>query len=185
MAVKKEQVTTREGEELWETTAPGRVWYTVVTGNGKEVLRSAGPGAGSKVRIRTEDRERMMDIRDDTPFANGMLRRLDVERTSKLGTPVDPEDPPVDGGPQAMTDDELIEIFNSRFGKAFHGAVDAMNETNVRRMKTLIDTGQVDAKASQASYLHDVIVEKYRGGGTTPTTEDLLASAGTDRVISG
>ncbi len=150
--------TARDGEEIWETTTEGRVWVAMVDDRGRDVVKSVGGKVGDKIRIKTTDRQIMQDNVDDSPFTNGLLKRVDAAAT------------PEDNSPQAMTTEELMVGFTKN-GKAFHAWVDGLNEMNVRRMRGMAE--EVDATASQISHLDAVIKTKYRIEGDTETYRTL------------
>lgn len=189
---KTKTVTAREGEEVWETTTDATIWLTTTFHRGnvqQEKATQFGGAKGSRVRIKTMDRLTAQEMSEDSAFDNGLLRRLDVPRTSSLTSPPAPDsDEPnapearaEDGGPQALTDEELTEIFGTNLN-TFKARVNRMNELNVRRMKALItpnESGEraVDPRATEIAYLDAIIEEKYKAGGDTPTNAELRLSA--------
>jgi hypothetical protein len=155
--------TARPGEEIWETLVPGRIWVTTTDDRGKTKDTSVGPQVGSRLRIKSLDREVAQDsILDDAsdPFTNGFLKRVDADQNLDELT----------ASEQALTTEELVELF-SKTGNAFQAGVRRLNELNVRRLREMAEA--LDAKASQISFLDSHIEENYRGGGDTPTYREL------------
>lgn len=153
----------REGEEIWETTTPGTVWFTSTDDRGKEKSVSVGGAVGQRMRIKSLDREICQDrILEDAsdPFTNGLLKRIDKDQNEEEQTTTD----------QAYTTEELMAVFSST-GNAFQAKVRKLNELNVRRLREVADA--MDAKASQIAFLDEHIETTYRGGGDTPTYREL------------
>ena len=156
-------VKAREGEEVWETTVAGRIWVKVTDDRGRTKDVSVGPKAGSRLRIKTDDREVIQDaILEDKsdPFTNGLLKRVDADQNENPDT----------ASEQAFTTEELAGFFE-KTGNAFQAAVKKLNETNVRRLREMAEA--LDAKASQISFLDEHIEAHYRVGGDTPTYREL------------
>lgn len=153
----------REGEEIWETTTPGRVWVTTTDDRGKEKSVGVGGKPGQRLRIKSLDREVCQDaILEDAsdPFTNGLLKRIDADQNSDERTV----------STQALSTEELMAIFE-KTGNSFQAAVKKLNELNVRRLREAAE--HLDAKASQLSFLDEYIEEHYKGGGDTPTYREL------------
>ncbi len=154
----------REGEEIWETTTSGIVYYTTTDSRGHERVRSAGGQTGTRFRITTVDRELNQDaiVNDaDDPFHNGWLRRADVDQNLDERTATD----------QALTTEELMAVF-AKSGNAFQSAVRKLNERNVRRLREMVEL--VDASQSQQSFLSSHIEENYRQQGSMPSYDELV-----------
>lgn len=156
----------REGEEIWETTTPGRVWVTTTDDRGREKQISVGPGVGQRLRLKSTDREVAQDsVLDDAsdPFTNGLLKRVDADQQLDASTKSD----------QALDTDQLLALFAKK-GNAFQAAVAKLNELNVRRLSEMAEAA--DASASQIAHLKEVIVENYRQEGDTPTYREIKAT---------
>lgn len=157
------QPKAREGEEIWETTIPGRIWVITTDDRGKEKPISVGPKVGARLRIKSLDREVAQDsiLTDDgDPFTNGMLKRVDADQN----------DNPQTASTQALTTEELSAVY-TKSGAAFQAAVRKLNELNVRRLREMAEV--LDAKASQISFLDSHIEEHYKRGSDTPTYREL------------
>lgn len=153
----------RDGEEIWETTTPGRVWVMTTDDRGKDKPISVGPKTGSRLRIKSTDREIVQDsiLNDGSdPFTNGLLKRVDADQN---------EDP-MTASDQALSTEELTAIFEST-GNAFQSKVKKLNELNARRLREVAEA--VDAKASQIAFLDEHIEANFKQQGDTPTWREL------------
>lgn len=152
---------TRPGEEVWETTTNGYVWVRKTDERGRTKLEKVGGKAGSRLRIKTLDREiAMEEAGESNPFVSGLLKRIDADQSEDPDTATE----------HALSTEELMVGF-AKSGNAFRAFVDKLNEFNVRRMDSMAEG--VDASASQISYLKEVIATKYRKGGDTPTYREM------------
>ncbi len=161
---KDKPVYARPGEEVWETTTDGTVWYTTTDERGRVIERSVGDKAGTRLRIKTTDRLVNMDAVGygrKGIFENGLLVRVDAGAE------------PDEVSPDAMSRADLLIGF-SKSGNAFRAFVDKLTELNVRRMREMAE--EVDASASQMAYLRQVITEKFVVQGDTPTYRELKAN---------
>lgn len=158
-----QQLLTRPGEEVWETTIPGRIWLEATNDRGKPVPLSVGGRPGARLRISTEDRiiaqERIID-REFDPFVNGMLTRIDADQQQDEKTK----------SADALSTEDLLKIF-SYSSRRFQTAVDQLGQVSVRRMLEMAET--VDATASQTSYLKKAIDERWPIGGDTATYREI------------
>lgn len=153
----------RPGEEIWETTTPGRVWVITTDDRGREKAVSVGGAVGQRLRVKSLDREVAQDaILEDSsdPFTNGLLRRIDADQNADEQTRSD----------QALSTEQLMDLYG-KTGMAFQSAVRKLNELNVRRLREMADT--LDAKASQISFMDEYIQATFKGGGDTPTYREL------------
>lgn len=142
----------REGEEIWETTTEGTVWVVTTDDRGREREVSVGGKVGARLRISAVDREINQDraLHGDA-FTSGLLRRVDDATQNP---------------PDALNDQELMVGF-TKSGRAFQAFVDKLNELNVRRMRGM--ALDVDATVAQVRHLDEVIRDKYRKDGDTPS----------------
>lgn len=156
-------VRARAGEEVWETTTSGRVWVEVTNERGQPRAVSAGGRTGARLRITVEDRELVQERiinREQDPFVNGMLVRVDADQQADPRTK----------SPDALNTEQLMKVF-SKTGKTFNSMVDSFSEVTVRRMLEMAE--DVDATNSQISYLRQVIDDRYHIGGDTPTYREM------------
>lgn len=154
----------RDGEEIWETTTPGKVWVLLTDDRGKEKSVRVGGAVGQRLRIKSLDREINQDaILEDTsdPFTNGLLRRVDADQNADPQTKSD----------QVLTTEDLMEFFKST-GNAFQAKVKKLNELNFRRLREMAEAA--DASASQISFLADHSAN-FRQEGDTATYRELTA----------
>jgi hypothetical protein len=157
-------VYTRPGEEVWETTTDGTVWYTITDERRVVHERSAGGKAGTRLRIKTTDRMVNMDAVGygrKGVFENGLLVRIDS------GVQDEPN------SPDALSRDDLLVGF-AKNGNAFRSFVDKLSELNVRRMKDMAE--EIDATASQIAYLKQTVTEKFVIQGDTPTYREIKST---------
>jgi hypothetical protein len=152
-ATTRDDVKARPGEEVWETTTEATSWFRVTDDRGRERSMSVGGKVGARLRITTVDREINQDLAmyGHDAFTSGLLRRVDDTTANS---------------PNTMTDQELTLGF-SKAGRAFQAFVDKLTELNVRRMRGM--STDVDATVAQVSYLDQVIKEKFRIEGDTPS----------------
>ncbi len=158
----KSAVPTRQGEEVWELTVPGRVHVIVTNVHGRPQDATA-VGKGSRLRLSTLDRqltEENIRREEHNPFRNGML--------IQVAGPVEAAD-----GSNALTDEQMIELFNLKQGE-FTKVLKDLSELNVRRLKVM--SVPADASASQIKAIDDLIAEKWPIGGTTPTYEEMMGT---------
>lgn len=154
---------TREGEELWETTTDGLLYYLVTDTRGREKEKSVGGKAGTRLKISTVDREMNQDaIQDERsdPWHNGFLRRVDADQNLDERTATD----------QALSTEELMAVF-AKSGNAFQAAVRKLNERNVRRLREMVEL--VDASQSQQAFIEAHITENYKVQGSMPSYDEL------------
>jgi hypothetical protein len=150
----------RAGEEIWELMVPGRVHVEVTNHRGRPQNLTV-IGRNSRLRISTTDREIAQErIRtpENDPFRNGMLRRVDSKASD------------AERDANELSDDDLTHVFNLS-GVEFEEMVMSFSETNVRRMRAMAE--DVDASASQISFLKTYINEKWPIGGTVPSYEEM------------
>lgn len=163
-----QKMLTRPGEEVWELTVSGTVWVEVTNDRGKPTPLRVGGKPGARLRISTEDRvivqERVVDPEAD-PFTNGMLVRIDADQQADSKT----------ASVDALTTEDLMKIF-SKSGRAFQSAVDKLGQLSVRRMTEMAE--DVDATASQISYLKEQLETRWPLGGDTPTYRELTGVTG-------
>lgn len=164
----QDRPNVREGEEMWETTTNGRVWVVVSDHRGVEKEVSVGGKAGSRLRIKTLDREILMDrlpYGKETAFTNGLLKRIDQDQNLDERTATD----------QAFRTDELVALF-AKSGNAFQAAVKKLNAINVGRMIDMAEA--VDASASQISFLQQWYDENFKPkDGPTTTHKEMMGEA--------
>lgn len=154
--------------EIWEMTIPGTVSMVVIAYGGKE-RRIEVSGKGTRLRIAPADREYVEEqvrLAQNNPFRNGML--IPANDTARGGAPADDQ----------LSDEDLQSMF-ALTGDDFEGAVKALSEVNVRRLKDMIDA--VDASKSQMEFLTDYIAEAYPIGGDTAVNAELRAARTGDR----
>lgn len=154
----------REGEEIWETTTPGKVWVLTTDDRGKEKSVRVGGAVGQRLRIKSLDREINQDaILEDgsDPFTNGLLRRIDADQQQDPQTATE----------HVVTTEQLLEIFKSS-GNAFQAKVKKLNELNFRRLREMAEAA--DATASQIAFLAEHAAN-FRKEGDTPTYRELKA----------
>lgn len=164
------KLLTREGEEIWELTVPGAVWVEVTNDRGKAVPLCVGGRPGARLRISTEDRiitQEQIVERELDPFVNGMLCRIDADQQDDEKT----------ASVDALTTEDLMKVF-SKSGRAFQAAVDKLNQTSVRRMNEMAE--DVDATASQITYLKDSIATRWPIGGDTKVYREIKGLPGAD-----
>lgn len=157
-------VRTKEGEEAWETTTGATIYLGITNPRGHSKVKKFGGKPGSRVRISTTDREINQDAitnEDSDPFSNGLLKRLDKDQNEDESTATD----------QALDTEELMALFG-KSGNAFQSAVRALNERNVRRLRAIAE--DVDASASQISFLDEHITEHYRIEGSRESYDELV-----------
>lgn len=155
----------RDGEEIWETTTPGKVWVTVTDDRGKEKSVRVGGAPGQRLRIKSLDREVNQDaiLGDDSdPFTNGLLKRVDADQ----------QQDPMTASDQVLDTEQLMELFK-KSGNAFQAAVKKLNELNFRRLHEMAEAA--DASASQIAFLREHLTATFRLEGDTPTWRELNA----------
>lgn len=155
----------REGEEIWETTTPGKVWILVTDDRGKEKSIKVGGASGQRLRVKSLDREINQDaiLGDESdPFTNGLLRRIDADQQLDPATQSD----------QVLDTEQLMEIF-ALTGAEFNDAVSKLNELNTRRLAEMAEA--VDATASQIAFLRETVATNFRQEGDTATWRELNA----------
>jgi hypothetical protein len=149
----------REGEEIWETTTETTSWFRATDDRGRERSVSVGGKVGARLRISTIDREINQDLamHGGDPFSNGLLRRVDDTSANNADT---------------LTNQQLMVGF-SKNGRAFQAFVEKLTELNVRRMRTLAN--EIDATVAQVAHLDQVIKDKFRIEGDTPSYREYKA----------
>lgn len=153
-------IPSREGEEVWESTVPGRV-HVAVTNHLGRVADVTAAGTGSRIRISTLDRqlaeEQCRDL-EVNPFRNGMLFKI--------------AGPDQEGDTSNVLNDEaMIEVFNLK-PQEFEKILGDLSELNVRRLKAM--SVPADAAASQIRTLDELIELKWKVGNSTPTYDDMM-----------
>jgi hypothetical protein len=129
---------------------------------------TVGGREGARLRIAALDREitqeQIVD-RDNDPFVNGMLRRVDGDQQAVKETQTI----------QALTTEDLVTVF-AKEGAGFQRHVDALSELNVRRMLSIAK--DVDATLSQQQYLKESIERRWPiTSGDTETYRELKAAS--------
>lgn len=155
----------RDGEEIWETTTPGKVWVLVTDDRGKEKSVRVGGAPGQRLRIKSLDREINQDaiLGDESdPFTNGLLKRIDADQQQDPQTASD----------QVIDTEALMDFFKSS-GAAFQNKVRKLNELNFRRLYEMAEAA--DASASQIAFLREHLAATFRLEGDTPTWRELNA----------
>lgn len=155
----------REGEELWETTTDGAIWYVITDQRGREKHKRVGGKAGTRIRITTADRELNQDNiidPDKDPWHNGFLKRVDKDQSEDEATATD----------QALSTEELMALF-AKNGNAFQSAVRGLNERNCRRMLAIAE--DVDASVAQVNFLQEHVTSTYRVQGSMPSHDQMVS----------
>lgn len=168
-------VKARPGEEVWQNTNRGKVWYMITDSRGRDRYMSV-PG-GQQFRITTSDRElnsgNIFDVKQD-PFLNGTLLRIDERAEAEKPAEFDDE--------QALTDEALTALL-TKSGNSFQAAVKKLNERNVRRLAAIIDAG-AEATTAQAAFMADYVRKTYWPQGITETNREILEEKGLQPVQS-
>lgn len=155
------QIVTRPHEEHWECQVRGRVFVEITNHRGAPQVVSA-KGVGQIIRITAEDRERnqerIVDPQGD-PFINGMLRRVDKNAGEDEATT----------SPNALSEADLESVFQMEQDD-FEDYVKSLNEVAIRRLK---EKAPIHASMMQGAFLDELIEERFKIGGTTPSYEEM------------
>lgn len=151
----------RRVEEVWESDVEGRVWVEATDHRGAPRMLTT-LGVGQRLRITPDDRllaqERVRQRQND-PFVNGMLRRVDADQSND----------PTTETPDAMSDEDLKLVF-SLDEADFIEEVNRLSEVPLRRMKHM---APANASIVQDKILTELIAERYPIGGDTPTYREM------------
>ena len=153
-------VPTRDGEEVWELTVPGRVHVEVTNHLGRPADATA-VGKGSRLRLSTLDRQLAEErVRDQAlnPFRNGTLVQVVGAKDGDSAN--------------ALSDADMLEIF-ALSPAEFESVIADLTELNIRRLKAM--TILADATASQIAAIDDLLQERYPIGGSMPTYDEMMA----------
>jgi hypothetical protein len=154
-------------EEVWAIQVPGRVSLRVTQfnrfGQPVEAILVMGPNrAGQQFRIKTVDREenqaRCMAV-DNDPFRNGMLVRIDADQQGV---------PETHSG-DALTTEQLLEIYDLATQRSFEKRVKALGEVPLRRLAEVGES--MDCSHLQIEFVRGLLDERYSRGGPQATLD--------------
>lgn len=150
--------------ELWMSAVDSTVWIKLQNKDGTEREVSFAR-KGQKIRIPSEDRERMSEVAvapEYDAFKNGMLVQL-----GKDGQPLDTDD-------AGLSDDYLLTKVLSLRGVPLAERLRDFGEVVLRR--TLVLAEQEDLPNSVVSAVRDLVAERYSVGKSSSIYQEMQAA---------
>lgn len=159
--------------ETWEATTESTTWvWTYDRRDDKYVkVRVGGKGGASRrLHISRDDRrfnqEQVVDeMKLHDPFVNGALRLVSTEKADDIDATYH------------LTEEDLVAMLSVRDQVLFEVTVeDIKSELLLRRLK---DVAETHATVAQLEFINELIVERYKVGGTQRTVAEMMASGET------
>lgn len=156
---------TKKAQEIWESTTGGTTWVHVKDPRNPDgwVQKKVGGKGTQRITLSVEEREFNQELiayesKHHDPFTNGLLVRISPKA--------------VERGGNELTDDDLIELLQTKDDAAFEAQMVAIESEVV--LRRLLEHSRKHASMLRHEAIQTLVDDRYRIGKTSRVVKEII-----------